>query len=187
MNMAPGGTAPNPLIPQAAEEQSALQGNPLIPPGAPPAPGPSIPGGPTPAPDLATPQLTPAQVIAQDATTAQLHYDQLAKIGARLEPIVIELGKLSSLKDTVTPEDIVKASGRLIARGEDPMKMAALLAQMPPGENGTQLAQWIGQQDARMQAKKAELAQATEAARHQLGVTALRSLVLSSKAKGGAV
>lgn len=140
--------------------------NQLMPPGmqdaaAPAGPGPQgAPAGPAGAP-------APQNLMAQ--------YQKLQQAGAMLGAVRQGLDSLMALADTVTPQDVVGEAGKLVALGLDPVQIAGMLADMP--EEGDLLVEWIAQQDQGIHAREAQLAQMTQAVRHDLGVSAMRDLM----------
>jgi hypothetical protein len=97
----------------------------------------------------------------------------------RTQRVADELQSLVHLGDLVTPEDVVKGAGNLVAHGEDPLQLAGYLADMPP-QPGEALADWVGQHAQAMMVNEQKLLQAANAARHQLGVSSLHMLAAHS-------
>ena len=139
-------------------------------------PGPSPwASGITPPQGLQGPPQAPQDVhdIHDQATT---HYNQLKKIDGRLQAMIKGLGALVKLADTVTAEDVVDEAAKLLHQGFSAMEMATTLAEMP-ADGGEALAGWVKQQVAQAQANDAKLGPALQAARHQMGVSALHSIL----------
>lgn len=119
----------------------------------------------------------PMQAIQADHDFAKAQFTQLSKARASMDKVRSALDGLSKLGDTVSPDDVIEASGKLVASGMDPVKIASLLADMP-SNGGEALAAWVGQHAAGSMAKEKQIDQALAVARHELGVSALRELAL---------
>ena len=72
-------------------------------------------------------------VLSQTAQAAKAKFDQTSSAKRRTQGALTELEQLQALGDTVTPENIIQGAGKLVASGESPQQMAALLADMPQG------------------------------------------------------
>jgi hypothetical protein len=87
-----------------------------------------------------------------------------------------QMADLVKSADMVSPEDVIKAAGKMVSRGSTPENMATTLASMPT-QPGEQLAAWVKQRAEGLEALSAQAAQAHEQARHGLGVDALREII----------
>jgi hypothetical protein len=85
------------------------------------------------------------------------------------------LDGLLQMGDTVTPDDVIKASSTLVSKGFSAHEMAVLLTDMPPG--GEAMQQWLQAHDSWVQQMEAQSVQVEAAARHQMGVDALHVLM----------
>lgn len=148
----------NPLIPQApsgASPQDAAVAGPVSDPGP-------------------TDVLQGLHGETQDAAN---HFDKLGQVRERLDKTREVMDSLVKLGDTVTTDDVMKATASLVTAGVDPIGLAKTLSTMPPA-GGEALAGWLQQQDQAIAQKEAALGQMHEAARHDLGVKAMRTLMM---------
>ena len=120
----------------------------------------------------ASPQLA---ALSQAHDMARSRFLKTGQVMDRVDKIRTELTTLAKLGDTVTPEDVIKGAGKLVASGMDPMQMASLLADMPTN-GGVALANWVAQHAQAMTQKEAQFGQVHAQARHESGVAALRLL-----------
>lgn len=117
----------------------------------------------------------PLRALAEAHATAKAQFGKLAEARSMLDQAKTQLGDLTRLGDMITPEDVIKAAGRLVASGLSPMAMAKLLSDMP--EKGDQLQAWLGQHVQDLAQREQQLDPVLEQMRHSLGVAAMRSLV----------
>jgi hypothetical protein len=117
------------------------------------------------------PTLHDAMTTQHDQARAR--FEQLAASRDTLDKVRGELGTLSDLGDTVTPEDVIKGAGKLVAHGLSPSAMAQLLAQMPDG-GGEALQGWLAQHQADLGQREAQLEPLLAQARHEMGLAGLR-------------
>ena len=103
------------------------------------------------------------------------HLTRLGEVGTMLNKFDKTLMGLTSLGPAVTRDDIINAVGQMTAAGADPRALAQIVSTMPPG--GDALAQWVGQYHGLVNEAVAAHKMATVQAQHQLGVSALHSLV----------
>lgn len=136
---------------------------------------------------LGSPQMAPSPPgIAQHLPTLDSAHEQakgnFASTSAtmeRVDKLRSTLDSLTKLGDSVTPEEIIEASGKLVAQGEDPNMLATLLADMPQG-GGEALNAWLQQHAAQLTQVEARVGQSHAIAQHQLGVTAMHNLAAHS-------
>jgi len=102
-------------------------------------------------------------------------YRKLQQAKATFDHIRVEMDKLVEMGDTVSPEDVVAAAGRVVGHGVPAGDMASLLAQMPTMA-GQGLAAWLAQQDQAVRAQEMHIDQVREIAQHRMGVSAFRTL-----------
>lgn len=105
---------------------------------------------------------------------AVAQWDNMKAAGQQLGVMRQELDKLTSLGDMVTADDVLKASGRLVAAGQSASKIAGLLADMP--QDGPSLQQWVAMHDEMIAEREAAVKQMSEQARHQVAVTGLQTI-----------
>lgn len=86
-----------------------------------------------------------------------------------------QMDKLTALADTVTQDDVVEAAGKLVGAGLGSVAVAGILASMP--EDGEALQGWVRQQDQQIVQREAQAVRALQLTRHQLGVTAMKSII----------
>lgn len=122
------------------------------------------------------------QQLSDDHDRARGQFDKLAEARRTLDAARAELTSLTKLGDLVTPEDVIKGAGKLVAGGLSPMALAKLLSDMP--EKGEELQAWLIGHVQGLEQREAQLEPVLGAARHQLGVAAMRALIGHSVAGG---
>lgn len=145
--------------------------NALVPQGAPqqgPGPQDSVQGP--------VPQGDPSAQAPQSPEELMAHYSKLRSAEQTLGAIKAQLDQLSALGDTITPEDVIVATGRLVGLGLSPNSLAGMLADMP--QKGDLLAQWIAERDADIAQRSAQLDFVTRGVRQQIGVGAMHGLMI---------
>jgi hypothetical protein len=145
--------------------------NPLMPEGAPQAPGPEQAPGPQAAGEAASPDDLMAK------------YAKLQKAGQILDTSISGLVRLAELGDTIEQADVVHESGVLVAEGIDAAAMASMLAEMP--EKGDLLQEWVNGHLADMAQRQAQLQFVTRAVRQEIGVASMRELMVQYAQNGG--
>lgn len=113
--------------------------------------------------------------LKQQHDVARATYDKVKDSRRMLDHIRVELDKLADMADTVTPQDVIGAAGRLVGHGVPAREMAVLLSDMPQGA-GQGLASWIQAHDMLARQQEAEVDRVANISRHRLGVTALKDL-----------
>ena len=117
--------------------------------------------------------LPPSPEAQHDAALAK--FNQLSVVAGHLTTMTKHLEDLSKLGDTVTPEDVLKRAGKMVAQGAfSPTQAATILTDMP--QNPQALAAWIQQHVAAGVQAEAKLRPMLEQARMQLGGAALRAM-----------
>lgn len=106
-------------------------------------------------------------------------YEQLQNAQKTLEMVRRELSTLEALGDMVTPEDVIKGAGKLVAGGLSPRAMSGLLADMPHS-GGVALQGWLSQHSEQLAQREAQLEPMMAVARHVIGVGALHQLMSMS-------
>lgn len=94
-----------------------------------------------------------------------------------------EMDALLALGDTVTPSDVVKMGGGLVAAGLTPKAVAGLLADMPQG--GEALQAWVKGHDQDVTSREQQLEQVMQQTQHQMGTSALSILSAHGQAMQG--
>ena len=110
---------------------------------------------------------------AHDRAKAQ--FDKLADARSMLDKVRVELTSLDKLGDLVTSEDVIKGAGKLVAAGLSPLAVAKLLSDMP--EKGPAINGWLVQHATQVAGRETQLEPVLAAARHQMGVAGMRSLI----------
>lgn len=103
-------------------------------------------------------------------------YNKLKKADNQLKALTEGLTRLAKLADTITAEDVVDEAAKIIKHGISSEQMASILADMP-ADGGEALAGWVKQMLEVVTGNRAKLAPALAAARHQMGVAALHSII----------
>lgn len=106
-----------------------------------------------------------------------------------LKVIRAEMEKLTAMADTVSPEDVIAAAGRVVGHGVPAKDMAQLLASMP-AQAGQGLAAWISQQNQMVQQQEAEVARVREISAHRVALSAFENAAASDmthRARQGAL
>jgi len=111
--------------------------------------------------------------MAHDVASARL--DKLDAAGALLGKVRTELDSLVKMGDTVSQDDVIKSSGKLVAAGLAPMAVAGLLADMPQA-GGEALQAWVRQHDMQVRQREQQLATVHAQARHQAGIAGMQLL-----------
>lgn len=125
------------------------------------------------------------QGLGQEHDQAKALFAKTSEGSAMLKQVRAALDGLVQLSDMVTVDDVIKASGKLVAAGLTPKAVAGLLAgdgtpKNPgmPTQGGQALASWLDRQDADVTQREQTLMQAHEQARHQL-VTSSMHMILA--------
>lgn len=119
------------------------------------------------------PSLT--QHLGQVQAVHMEQWGKLQEAHARLSAVRGVMDQLTGMGDMVTPEDVVKGAGNLVAAGMSAPAIAGLLADMP--EQPQALQEWLKQQDAGVRQREAELEQAKAGVGHALAVSSLKLLM----------
>lgn len=114
--------------------------------------------------------------LRQAHDTSKAQFGKLAEARGMLDRARVELESLGKLGDMITQEDVIKGAGKLVAAGLSPMALAKLLSDMP--EKSEPLAAWVQGHAQQLAAREAQLDPVLAQARHGLGVTAMRSLLV---------
>lgn len=107
---------------------------------------------------------------------AKAMYDQTDASMRHLEAIQAALRGLSEKADLVTPDDVIKASGKLVGSGNfSAPEMASILSDMP-ATGGQGLASWIAMHLDKVSQTLAKLTPIHNVVKHEMGVSAMRAL-----------
>lgn len=137
-------------------------------------------------PQQAGPQLGPmphpaeAMIPEMEAThaSARAKLDKMDEVAAQARAVREQMTHLATLGDLVNEEDVVAAAAKIVSAGVAPMKIAAILADMPSG--GEALTAWISGQAQQFAQKEAQINAILAGVRHETGLTALRLLAAQS-------
>lgn len=119
-----------------------------------------------------------ASMVYQTHDVLRAHYDKLMESRELLDHVRIELDGLKKLGDSVSLNDVMKASGRLVGHGFGAANMAELLTSLPQGSGGAPLAAWIAQHDADVTGREAQMDKIQNGLGHHLAVAAMRGLAM---------
>lgn len=123
------------------------------------------------------PGANPIDMVKQAHDTARAMFNRTSEAMKHLGTISAKLGDLAKLGDVVTPEEVLKAAGELVAGGTfTPHEAAVTLADMP--DNGVALGGWVQQHLANTQELGQKLGQMHALARHELGASGMRLLAM---------
>lgn len=114
------------------------------------------------------------QLVAQHEQVKS-QFAKLSQEHTQLQHVRLELDSLNKLGDMVSPEDVIKGAGNLVARGASPLEMAKLLSDLP--EAGPQIQSWLQTHEQVLAQHEAALAPILAAGRHELATSAMRVLV----------
>lgn len=117
-----------------------------------------------------------------EATQAQ--YNKVKEAHQLVDHARFELDELAKLADTVIPDDVLKAAGRLVGHGFGSANMAELLSTMP-STGGAPLAAWIAQHDVAFRQTEAKMQLMRQQMQHQLAVQGMQYLAAEHLAGGG--
>lgn len=102
-------------------------------------------------------------------------HNQVTREMVMLDHIRREMDHLVSKGDTVTPQDVIGAAGRVVGHGMGTREMATLLSDMPT-QAGQGLAAWLMVHDANIRQAEAQVRHAKALAQHAVGVSAMRNM-----------
>lgn len=114
------------------------------------------------------------QLKAQEAYAKSL-YQTVTKSRNMLDHLRREMDSLTQMGDTVTPEDVISAAGRVVGHGVPAKELATILADMPP-MGGQGLAAWLTAHDASITQQEQHVAQMQALTQHQMGQASLKVL-----------
>lgn len=111
-----------------------------------------------------------------DAAAAQ--FEKVKEAKGQLTVMRQGLDKLSALQDTVTTQDVVNAAAGLVAAGIGATEVATILADMPTQSQALQV--WVQEMSASVKDSEAQMAEAEEQSRFELGLSAMGTLMAAS-------
>lgn len=163
------------------DQMNALGAGASAPAGAPmPAPPQSGPPG-APDPSAAGASAVP-DYSSEPLTALHAQYAKMRQAEKMMDSVKNGLVELAKLGDTVTTEDLIRESGKLVAEGLDPKQMAGMLADAP--EKGDLLSEWVDQhlQQSIMMGSQVEFA--IRGVRQEIGVRAMHGLMMQHAENG---
>ncbi len=151
-------------------------GNALAPMGPQAAPP---PGGPPPPAAGGMPSSIDevSNILSKSHGQAKAAYDNTTKALGQLDAIRKGLERLSDKGDMVMMEDVIEEAGKLVGHGVDPVALAGLLADAPQEGAGEALGGWVATHAITAATAEQQLLAAHNAARHEMGVSALRLIM----------
>jgi hypothetical protein len=102
-------------------------------------------------------------------------YDDGVKAQQVLDHLRVELDQLMDKGDTVRPEHVIEAAGRLVGHGLGATQLAQIMSDMP-ATGGEGLASWIRMHDVTISNAEQQLSRANDILRNRLGVAGIRAL-----------
>lgn len=100
-------------------------------------------------------------------------FQKLVQADRMLSTIRGEMDKLALMGDTVSPEDVIAAAGRVAGHGVPARELASILAEMP-SQAGQGLSAWVTQQDQALTLQEAHVRQMRSIAAYRMGLSNLR-------------
>lgn len=116
-----------------------------------------------------------AQQASAPPPSLDVAYGKLREARGRMDVIKNVLGKLVSMGDMVTQEDVIKSASKIVAAGVEPKGIAAMLADMP--EKGELIAPWLAQHQEEIAQKEQQLDSVMGEVQHHMGTEAMRQLM----------
>lgn len=123
------------------------------------------------------------QQTQQQHDGAKAVYDQLTKAKGMLDHMRREMDQLVQKGDTVSPDEVVSAAGRVVGHGVGAREMAMMLADMPQMA-GQGLAAWLAAHDQGVRQQEAHVAQMLQVAAHRYGVAGVGMLAADALHNG---
>lgn len=144
--------------------------------------GAAAPAEPKPNPVGLQPANKPAAGMTQHfgsaVDAAHAKYEKMKEARTQITAVIKNMGELTKLLDTVTTQDVVKASANMVAAGIPAIEMAKILADMP--EQGAQLQSWVKHEyDLAVQGAQ-QVDFALKWSRHEMISAGLRSIIAHS-------
>src|SRR5215469_16237823 len=168
----PGGPVPQPGM-QASRQNSGLGRGPgasILAPGPPGMP-PSGRAGPPPASKAGQPFAD----VHQQLKYSQSQFKQGQQAQQVLDHLRRELDSLMEMGDTVRPEHVIEAAGRLVGHGIGATQVATIMSDMP-AQGGEGLASWIRMHEAVVSQAEMQLIQENRLIQHNMGVAAVSAM-----------
>jgi len=172
----PGGPVPQPnpgAVGGASRQNNGLGRGPgasILAPGPPGMP-PSGRAGPPPVSKAGQPFAD----VHQQLKYTQSQFKQGQQAQQVLDHLRRELDSLMEMGDTVRPEHVIEAAGRLVGHGIGATQIATIMSDMP-AQGGEGLASWIRMHDVTVSQAEAQLIQENRLIQHQMAVAGLKSM-----------
>jgi hypothetical protein len=106
---------------------------------------------------------------------AKSQYDQAMKAQGVLDHLRVELDTLMNMGDTVRPEDVIEAAGRLVGHGLGASQLAQIMSDMP-AMGGEGLASWVRMHDNTISQAEQQLSLQTRVLQHNMGIAATTAM-----------
>lgn len=117
-------------------------------------------------------QKGPLADLAKSHAYAKSVYEQVSRSRMLLDHMRREMDQLTLKGDTVAPEDVIAAAGRVVGHGAGARDMATILSSMPM-MGGQGLAAWLQMHDQAIQQQEMIANQALSVAAHKYGLSGL--------------
>jgi hypothetical protein len=111
----------------------------------------------------------------QEGRAAELKYKDGMRAQEVLDHVRRELDQLVDWGDTVRPEHVIEAAGRLVGHGLGATQLAQLMSDMP-AQGGEGLASWVRMHDMVIGQAEQALVQENNLVRHRMGIAGIRML-----------
>lgn len=108
----------------------------------------------------------------QQHAGAKAVFDQLTKARGMLDHMRREMDQLVQKGDTVGPDEVIAAAGRVVGHGVGAREMAMMLADMP-SMAGQGLAAWLAAHDQGIAQQEQHVSQMLQVAAHRYGVASI--------------
>ena len=118
---------------------------------------------------------TPFADVHQGLKYAKAQYNQGMKAQGVLDHLRRELDGLMDLGDTVRPEHIIEAAGRLVGHGLGATQLAQIMSDMP-AQGGEGLASWVRMHDLTISQAEQRVMMENKLLQHNMGVAAVGSM-----------
>lgn len=117
----------------------------------------------------------PMGLVEQHHAQVSAQYGKVKEAEGQLDHVRRELDGLLNLGDSIIPDDVIKASGRLVGHGLGAERMAELLATMPAA-GGAPLSEWVKSHDLDVKRREAQMMGIKNIMGHHLALSGLRVL-----------
>lgn len=186
----PGGPVPQPGLASggglAGQGAARLMGGNRVPgPGvrgtgasimAPPPPDQPPSGQPMPPPP--SQQGQPFAAVHQNLKQVQNQFKDGQRAQEVLDHLRVELDQLMEMGDTIRPDHVIEAAGRLVGHGIGATQLATIMSDMP-AQGGEGLASWVRMHDVTITNAEQALARENTIIQHNMGVAAIKGMAAS--------